>query len=87
MGAISINMHGKDMEIIVDIPEFDSKEIAYEIDKMQRNLMVSFYEYNEERVVAICPCCKNKFIKSRNMKTCQSSVCRKQLELHRKLLN
>lgn len=87
MGAISINMYGKDMEIIVDIPEFDSKEIAYEIDKMQRNLMVSFYEYNEERVVAICPCCKNKFIKSRNMKTCQSSVCRKQLELHRKLLN
>lgn len=87
MGAISINMNGKDMEIIVDVPEFDSKELAYEIDKIQRNPIVSFYEHNKERVVAICPCCKNKFIKSRNMKTCQSSVCRKQLELHRKLLN
>lgn len=87
MGAISINMHGKDMEIIVDVPEFDSKELAYEIDKVQRNPIVSFYEHNEEKVVAICPCCKNKFIKSRNMKTCQSSVCRKQLELNRKLSN
>lgn len=87
MGAISINMHGKDMEIIVDVPEFDSKELAYEIDKIQRNPIVSFYEHNKERVVAICPCCKNKFIKSRNMKTCQSSVCRKQLELNRKLSN
>lgn len=85
MNAISLVMHGKDMEITVNIKPFDSYEEAYTIDKIQKNPIIPFYEYNKERVIGECPYCKEKFIKIGNMKTCQKSVCCKQLETERKI--
>ena len=85
MGAISVVMHGKDMEISVNLPENDNRESVYEIDGKLKNPIVSFYEHNGERVIAECPYCKNKFIKIGNMKTCQNKICQEQLKVERKL--
>ena len=85
MGVISITVHGKDMEIIVNCPAFDETKSVYEIENKQKNPIIPFYEHNKERVIAECPYCHNKYIKVGNMKTCQSTTCREQLTMDRKL--
>lgn len=85
MGAIFIILHGKDMEIIVNCPDFDKTKSAYKIESKQRNPIIPFYEHNKERVITECPYCHNKYIKVGNMKTCQSVTCREQLIMDRKL--
>lgn len=85
MGVISIIMHGKDMEIIVNAPKANESEIAYYIESKQKNPIISFYEHNEERMIAECPYCHKKYIKVGNMKTCQNTVCREQLKFEHKL--
>lgn len=85
MGAIFIIVHGKDMEIIVNCPDFDKTKSAYKIESKQRNPIIPFYEHNKERVITECPYCHNKYIKVGNMKTCQNVTCREQLTMDRKL--
>lgn len=85
MGAIFIIVHGKDMEIIVNCPDFDKTKSAYKIESKQRNPIIPFYEHNKERVITECPYCHNKYIKVGNMKTCQNVTCREQLIMDRKL--
>lgn len=85
MGAIFIIVHGKDMEIIVNCPDFDKTKSAYKIESKQRNPIIPFYENNKERVITECPYCHNKYIKVGNMKTCQNATCREQLIMDRKL--
>lgn len=85
MGVISITVHGKDMEIIVNRPDFDETKSVYEIESKQRNPIIPFYEHNKERVITECPYCHNKYIKVGNMKTCQNVTCREQLTMDRKL--
>ncbi|HAI92930.1 MAG TPA: hypothetical protein DCM21_10460 [Butyrivibrio sp.] len=85
MGAIFIIVHGKDMEIIVNCPDFDKTKNAYKIESKQRNPIIPFYENNKERVITECPYCHNKYIKVGNMKTCQNATCREQLIMDRKL--
>lgn len=85
MGVLSIIMHGKDMEIVVNAPEVNEPKIAYGIEGTQKNPIVSFYEHNKERMIAECPYCHKKYIKVGNMKTCQNTVCREQLAMDRKL--
>ena len=84
MGAISIIKHGRDMELKIVVPAFNVTNPAYEIPQTEKNPIIPFYEYNGERKIETCPMCKKKFIKTRNMKTCLNSDCRKQLELERK---
>lgn len=87
MNAVFVTQYEKYMEITVNVPEFDSVHEAYTIAQTEKNPIMPFYEYNKERAIATCQICGAKFIKSRNMKTCQSNICRKQLVVNRKIMN
>lgn len=83
MGVIEIAEHGKDKEIHVNIPEFESNTIAYDIPATAKNPLLYFYKHNKERVIAECKICKELFIKIGNKKTC-SDACGNELERRRK---
>lgn len=87
MNAVFVTQYEKYMEITVNVPEFDSVHEAYTIAQTEKNPIMPFYEYNKERAIATCQICGAKFIKSRNMKTSQSNICRKQLVVNRKIMN
>lgn len=75
MGLISIEtVKHKYYEIEVHMPEFETKNVAFMVN--QRNPLVSFYKYNEERKIEKCVVCGREFIKVGNTMTCSDNCSR-----------
>ena len=72
------NQYGTYILIHVKMPTLFEETVVFEVSG--GNPLILFYKNNKEKVIKSCVVCGKEFVADKNLKTCNSQLCKKKLE-------